>query len=574
MAQNTSKPVIDFTSHINDRTINFTGREWVFKAIDDWLADPARSRFFLLVGEPGSGKTAIACRLFQLSQGTVPPPDGLAHLTPGFISAFHFCSAHDSRWVNPHVFSESIATQLAEQYPAYREALVEKSGNRQIHIKTWQHTEGGPATGIVIHRLDVSGVIPEDTFNLLVREPLEAFIHDTHDQQIIILIDALDEALSYSGNTNIISLLAHIDNLPIGVRFILTSRKDERVETSFLEAKVYLLSADQFKQRNRDDIRRYVNGRLQDDKALAEKAVLLESAQIITTVERIICKSEENFLYVRFLLDAIAKGLRSLTELEGLPEGLAGLYFDSLRRLVDLGGHNWLSAYAPLMGVLSVAQESLTQFELQVFTGLPESDICEYLSDLQQFLEEESPSEKNGKRRYFLYHQSVIDFLGLQELVFGEKQLRNKYYLSAKEWHTRIVDHYRPGNLEWEQVNWGNVEDYGLLHLAVHLHALKDVEAYRQQLYELLCKSFMLEKFARYGSYQSFASDVVLAIDTACAEKPSNMMQVVRGCLIYATLGSLVTNVPLEMLSALVMVGQVTRAMDFAILILDPMKQT
>jgi len=84
----------------------------------------------------------------------------------------------------------------------------------------------------------------------------------------------------------------------------------------------------------------------------------------------------------------------------------------------------------------------------------------------------------------------------------------------------------------------------------------------------------MLEKFARYGSYQSFASDVVLAIDTACAEKPSNMMQVVRGCLIYATLGSLVTNVPLEMLSALVMVGQVTRAMDFAILILDPMKQT
>src|SRR5438105_3279694 len=127
MEQNESKPVIDFMSYITERTINFTGREWVFQAINDWLADPDGSRFFLLTGEPGAGKTAIASRLCQFAQGSVPSPEGLTSLTPNFLSAIHFCSGRDSRWNNPHVFAESLALQLAEHYPVYAKALAEKS---------------------------------------------------------------------------------------------------------------------------------------------------------------------------------------------------------------------------------------------------------------------------------------------------------------------------------------------------------------------------------------------------------------------------------------------------------------
>src|ERR1700676_1132278 len=89
------KPVIDFTSYIIERTTDFTGREWVFQVINDWLADPDGTRFFLLKGEPGSGKTAISARLSQFADGTVSPPDGLACLTSHFLSAIHFCSAGD-----------------------------------------------------------------------------------------------------------------------------------------------------------------------------------------------------------------------------------------------------------------------------------------------------------------------------------------------------------------------------------------------------------------------------------------------------------------------------------------------
>ena len=259
MEQNESKPVIDFTSYIAERTINFTGREWVFQAINEWLADPDGSRFVLLKGEPGSGKTAISARLTQFSQGIVSPPDGIAYLHPHFLSAFHFCSARDSRWINPHVFAESLALQLAERYPVYARALAEKSGERSIRIEVQQHIEKGQGVGVIINKLDVSGTTPEDAFNRVVREPLEALLQEGLDGQVIILVDALDEALSSTLTPNIVSLLSQTDKLPPHVRFILTTRQELRVENEFRNVNELSLSTPN-DQRNQDDIRRYVQG--------------------------------------------------------------------------------------------------------------------------------------------------------------------------------------------------------------------------------------------------------------------------------------------------------------------------
>jgi DNA replication protein DnaC len=60
----TGLSAIIFTSDIARLTENFTGRQWVFDDIDRWLRE-SEERFFILTGEPGVGKSAIAARLTQ-----------------------------------------------------------------------------------------------------------------------------------------------------------------------------------------------------------------------------------------------------------------------------------------------------------------------------------------------------------------------------------------------------------------------------------------------------------------------------------------------------------------------------
>jgi hypothetical protein len=65
------------------------------------------------------------------------------------------------------------------------------------------------------------------------------------------------------------------------------------------------------------------------------------------------------------------------------------------------------------------------------------------------------------------------------------------------------------------------------------------------------------------------AADVKLAIEMARAEEPPNLVQEVRGWSIYARLGSQASQIPPEILGALVRAGQARKVMGFASLIPD-----
>ena len=52
------------------------------RPVDDWLANPTGSRVILLTGGPGTGKSAVAERLAQMSFWQAPP-DTFTHLDKG-----------------------------------------------------------------------------------------------------------------------------------------------------------------------------------------------------------------------------------------------------------------------------------------------------------------------------------------------------------------------------------------------------------------------------------------------------------------------------------------------------------
>ena len=467
--QDRNNSLFGFADYISARTQDFTGRDWVFDAINVWLADKNGARVFLLTGEPGCGKSAIASRLVQVAQGTADMSARCASLQPDFLSAFHFCSARAQTWINSHTFTRSLALQLADRYPVYAEALADLSGDEQIHIQVRQTTQQirdqGKQIGVYIENLDVSRLSAEDAFVRTVREPLAVLAAQQPDARIVILVDALDEALVYTGQSSIVDLLARTAALPSNVRFLLTSRQEPRVESEFWDADGLFVSADRFSSENRGDVHQFVQGQLMGDSDLKVQTAQRDPNELQNAVTTIVDKADGNFRYITFLLREMVSGQRKLSDLSGLPTGLDGLYYESLNRLVRQGKKNWRNDYAPIFGILAVAQDVLTLPQLTALTSQDEEVLWGHLTDLQQFVEEVTRNDTDDPEFvYRLYHQSVADFLGRHHIQPKRKRINNPFYLNAESWHQQIADYY------WSTYhdNWHLCDPYGLKSLVAH----------------------------------------------------------------------------------------------------------
>ena len=175
-------------------------------------------------------------------------------------------------------------------------------------------------------------------------------------------------------------------------------------------------------------------------------------------VERVTGASGGNFLYVVWLLPAIAAGSQRFDRLEALPQGLDGIYREFLRtRTVGESTRQW-RFYRPLLGVLAAAQEPLSEQQLTRFTGLSDQDVHDMLADSRQFLDPKAAEQG----RYQFYHQSVIDFLVNKDRAGG-------FWIDPATWHERILASYRGQAVSWNQVDWHAVDDYGLRHIPSHL---------------------------------------------------------------------------------------------------------
>src|SRR5215471_1818122 len=323
------KCVMTLPGLIAERAEYFHGRGWVFQELDGWLAQSPGGRYFLITGEPGSGKTAIAARLYRFSAGDAPP-NGYLHLGAQSLGAAHFCSAGDATSIDPRNFASSLALQLSARSQAYAQAL-KNVGDKVININVQAVSEKlENFTGVNIQNLDVSRISAQDAFNRVVIDPLIET-----NQPVTILVDSLDESLRHSGDVNIVKLLSNVASLPAGIRFILTSRVDDRIESRFTAADGLFLSAAEHSAQNQKDVEDFAKERLQ---AAGFRSDTLPAL--------IADKAEGNFQYAWFVVNALLTKKMDPTALGGLPPGLDGIYQESLTRVVDLGGKDWAKDYA------------------------------------------------------------------------------------------------------------------------------------------------------------------------------------------------------------------------------------
>jgi len=554
---------IDFSRTIERLAEGFTGREWLFTKLDNWLQQENGEQFYLLTGEPGVGKSAIAAQLTQRWADEKPET--------GKLAAYHFCRAGDVETVRPGRVLRSLATQLGKTLPHYGEALKEVLD--QVHVRidvniNIDRLSNSQVTGIYVENL--KDLDPREEFRLLIQAPLAALsniyatLKETPPSLKVFLIDSLDEAATTTGQENMATLLASLyqsrGTLPPWVRFLLTARPDQGVLNQFLPLQSEKI--EELEDDNLSDIQLYIKGRVDeeirgerstpespDNTAIANLKPLQQRLdEADHTAEKLIKEvkdlSHGNFLYTKLLLNSIASGEQSIKNLSALPKTLNDIYHRILRYRCSFRG--WLKRYQPILGTLSVTQEPISQEQLSKFIQIKSEDLAKDLAVFQQFLDESK--DEQGKPVYTIFHQSLREYL-------LDRRHNHDFWCDAKEQHDGIIKCFEDESKQWQDLR--AIDLYGLRHLAQHLVKGNRVEDLHMLLsLEKNGKNAWFKVKDDEGDTAGFLADVELAWSQADKEfdlehRGKSLGLQCRYALIKASINSL-AEIPKELLVALV----------------------
>ena len=364
----TQRDVTDYTKRYLEGT-----RECFFAKISTWLDDASSpNRVLVLSGNAGMGKSVIAGEMCRRMQEA------------GRLAGSHFCHHDRARHRNPKVMMQSLACHLSCCLPEYKKALVEQvSGN----------------LGVEINDMEV-----KDLFDLLFLEPLNRVADP--DFTSLVVIDALDES-EYQGRNDLLDVIANLfKNLPLWLRFLVTTRPEINIWDSLKDFQPLLLEPKD--EENLKVIRFYFERNLSDMLEVEMREVVLDD---------LVQKSEGVFLCAKFLVDYIRAEYSTLLTWEQLdtniPAGIACVYktyFERLEKNLCKELSITEDQFLRFMGAIAAAREPLP-------LGFVPKLLCTHLSS-SVFIRKKNEANcivssllPVHEDRIHFFHKSVKDWL-------------------------------------------------------------------------------------------------------------------------------------------------------------------
>ncbi|QJB24787.1 ATP-binding protein [Limnospira fusiformis] len=348
-------------SIIADTTKYFVGRTHVFEAIKEFL-EKEPPGYFVLEADPGYGKTSILARCVQLFEG----------------HCLSYFNSQSLGKVTARQFLENICTELIEYYQLDYTSLPENALRN----------------GKVLSRLlkEASQKLPRG-------------------KKLVVVVDALNE-VDLSSQTPGSNVLYLPDKLPENVYFII-SKRDEKLPLPVSDNKT-ICNLRQYRSESAWDAGKYTNKRLSQSRFIQQwmASQKLTSEQFCT---QLVAKSENNFMYLRYVLNDIHNGVYNGKTLASLPIGLWG-YYKHHWQMLRINHKSLPMAQIRAIYVLSKVREPVSCRLLAKLTGVEESVLSTFLEQWDQFLQVQII---DNETRYSIYHGSFHDFLEKQSADSG-----------------------------------------------------------------------------------------------------------------------------------------------------------
>ena len=371
-ASNSSPYPEEFISIIEEKIRRFCGRQFVFETFQQFITENPHG-YFTIVGDAGMGKSSIVAK---------------------------YVSEHKS--------------------PCYFNILVERRNRPELFLKSIRRQ--------LIDRYQLPNSEDADLPTLLAKVAGKL----TAGDRLVIAIDALDEVEQEPGG----NLLHLPKNLPDNIYFLLTRRPyslDKKRLLVDVPEKELDLRDEKYINDNHEDIKEYIRFVIKTDydKNGLKNWIQTRNIADTTFVEQVANKSENNFMYLRYVLPAIAKGDYNNLDLTELPYGLQNYYQNHWVRMGMEAEPGQLMEI-----VLYILLEIATPIPCEMIAGIAKVDECDVGKVLEdEWVEYLKKQNVDGEICYTIYHASFLDFLkGKREMdskrkIFKEVNLRITEYL-------------------------------------------------------------------------------------------------------------------------------------------------